>query len=517
MSDSYISYKTAFNNAEQFKESFYEPEPATVGYVFIGNHVPWSNESNPDDISDTVSNEKTIWDNMYAAKKVTGNDVELVLPKVTWTANTKYRHYDDTILLSELITANASQNLQPIYVMNSERNVYKCLSNNRGGLSTLEPTGKNLTANGVISKDDGYLWKYMFNVKASNKFLSNVWIPAPISTGKLDYDVTSVTTIDGEITKIVVTNAGTGYVHSNISVGAYTSGCTILTVSNTLNLSANMAVSGNGIPGDTHLNIVDTVNNKITISNATSGSGGGVSNTLSVRTRIYLDGDGTGFVATPVLSGNTILDVNVTSYGRNFNRGNVLIYGTGTNAAARAVIPPKFGHGYNSAKELGGKNVMVSVRIGDVDSTEGGIISANTTFRQYGLLRDPYKYGQTTSANNTSANSVIAQTTKVTLIAGSSYDLNEYVYQGVSSGNASFSGYVNNQTTNQVELTKVKGTLEVGTVLKGSNTNPSGRTVVGSVSPEFQPYTGDILYVENIQKVDRIDGQAENIKLVIKF
>lgn len=517
MSDSYLSYKTAFNNAEQFKESFYEPSPATVGYVFIGNHVPWTNESSPDEITDTVRNEKSVWDNMYAAKKITGNDVELVLPKVTWTANTIYRHYDDTILLSELVTANASQNLEPIYVINSERNVYKCLSNNLGALSTLEPTGKNLTANGVIAKDDGYIWKYMFNVKPSNKFLSNVWIPAPVSTAKLDYDVTTTTVVDGEITKIVVTNSGSGYVHSNISVTAYTSGCTILSVSNTLNLASNMSVTGTGIPGGTHLSSVDTVNNKITISNATSASGGGLANTLSVKTRIYIDGDGTSFIGAPVLSGNTLSDIDVTSYGKGYSRANVRIFGTGTNAAARAVLPPKFGHGYNPAKELGGQNVMVAVRIGDIDSTEGGIISANTSFRQYGLLRDPYKYGQTTSANNTSANTVISQTTKVTLIAGSSYDLNEFVYQGTSSSDTSFSGYVNNQTSNQVELTKVKGTLAIGTVLKGSNTNPSGRTVVGSVAPEFQPYTGDIMYVENIQKVDRIDGQAENIKLVIKF
>ena len=71
----YTSKKLAFNNAEQFKESFYEPEPATLGYVFLGNHIAWPNEDAPPSSPDTVSNEKSIWDNMYAGKRITGNDV----------------------------------------------------------------------------------------------------------------------------------------------------------------------------------------------------------------------------------------------------------------------------------------------------------------------------------------------------------------------------------------------------------------------------------------------------------
>ena len=103
---SYTSEKLAFHNAEQFKESFYEPEPTTIGYVFIGNHVAWSNEDSPDSITDTVKNEKSVWDNMYAAKRITGNDVELVVPRINWTGNTKYRQFDDTIQLSDLLSSN---------------------------------------------------------------------------------------------------------------------------------------------------------------------------------------------------------------------------------------------------------------------------------------------------------------------------------------------------------------------------------------------------------------------------
>ena len=514
----YTSKKLAFNNAEQFKESFYEPEPATLGYVFLGNHVAWPNEDAPTTAVDTVSNEKSIWDNMFAGKRITGNDVELVVPKVNWTANTKYREYDDTIDLTELITPNTAQNLGPVYVMNSDRNVYLCLSNNTTTAnSTIEPTGKNLSSNGIIQTADNYLWKYLYNIRPSNKFYSNNWIPSPTSTAKLDYDTSSVISVDGELTNIVVVSSGSGYIHSNISVTAFASGCTILSVANTTNLTANMAISGTGIAAETHIESVDTVNTKIQLSDATTNSGGGTGNTLFVQSRVYISGDGIGGVASVVLSGNSIINVVVSSYGKDYSAANVYIYGTGTSATVRPVLPPKFGHGYNPAKQLGASNVMVAMRIGEVDSTEGGVISTDTTFRQYGLLRDPYKYGRTVSANSTTAVSVFSQTTDVTMVSGTTFNLNEFVYQGASSTSPTFSGYVHAYTTNEVRLTKAKGSLSVGNPLKGTETNPSGRTVVTYSNPEFEPYTGDVLYEENIVSVQRTDGQAESLKFVIRF
>jgi len=513
----YTSKKLAFNNAEQFKESFYEPEPATLGYIFLANHVSWPNEDAPPEATDTVYNEKTIWDNIYAGKRITGNDVELVIPRINWTANTNYQQYDDLALLSTMVTSNTTTGVGPIYVMNSERNVYMCLSNNVSANSTIEPTGKNISANGIIQTSDSYLWKYLYNIRPSNKFLTNNWIPAPVSTSKLDYDTSASIPVDGELSTIVVTNAGSGYIHSQISVSPFTTGCTILAVSNTTNLVANMAVSGTGLATGTHIETVDTVNTQITLSQTTTSSGGGTGNTLSVTTRVYINDDGVGAVGSVTLSGNTVSKVTLASYGKDYLKANVELYGTGTGATARAVLPPKFGHGYNAAKELGASNVMIALKIGEVDSTEGGIISSNTTFRQYGLLRDPYKYGQTISSVASSSNTVFSQTTDITLVSGSTYNVNEFVYQGTSAETSTFSGYIHTYGTNIVQLTKVKGSLQIGSPLKGTETNPSGRTVVTVKNPEFEPYTGDILYEENIVSVERTDGQAENIKFVIQF
>jgi len=527
---SYTSKKLAFHNAEQFKEAFAEPEPSTVGYVFIGNHLSWPNEDAPPVPKDTVSQEKSVWDNMYAGKKITGNEVQLVVEKLLWTTNTKYRQFDDTIELEELVTANTEQNLKPIYVMNSENNVYLCICNNVSSLSTIEPTGKNISANGNIQTSDGYFWKYLYNVKPSNKYLTDEWMPAPTSTSKLDYDTSPAIAVDGELLKIVMTNRGSGYVHSNVTVLPFETGCTVLSVvSTTDNVSANiatavasiqnMSISGTGIPGLAYITSVDDVNLTITLSNATTSSGGGTNagRQLSVQTRIRIDGDGTGAVATPRLLGNTVEKIVVTSYGRNYTTANVSVFGTGTGATARVVLPPKFGHGFNSAKQLGASNVMVSMRIGEIDSSEGGLISVDTTFRQYGILINPYKYGSTTIATNPTSNTVISQTTDVTLISGPTYNLNEFVYQGTTPETSTFSGFVNDYTENEVRLTRVGGQVRVGAPLKGLNTNPSGRTVVSVDNPELQPYSGDILFLDNITKTQRTDGQAENLKFVIRF
>jgi hypothetical protein len=91
------------------------------------------------------------------------------------------------------------------------------------------------------------------------------------------------------------------------------------------------------------------------------------------------------------------------------------------------------------------------------------------------------------------------------------------VYQGPSANAATFSGFVNAQDANVVRLTRVQGTPITGGPLKGVSTNPTGRAVVVTKNPEFQPYTGDMLYVDNIVKTQRTDGQAESIKFVVRF
>jgi len=532
-----ITRKSGYNNARTWKDVIQNSSTnaCPVYYISIGNHVPYANESSPNSIVDTIAEEKLFWDNMFAAKRVTGNDVEMVVPKVNWSANVKYRQYDDTIILSDLVSTNTAQNLNPMYVITSERNVYKCLSNNSSANSTVEPSGNYTTSNGNIATADGYIWKYMYNIKPSNKFLTDEWIPAPISVDALDYGTSNTGIVDGELTTIIVTDPGVNYRQAaNIRVDAFSSGQTTLRLSNTtltlgifnipaLSNLANMSISGTGIPSSVHIESIANTTGVITLSSPTTSFGGNANN-ITISTRVYIDGTGTGAEANATLSNTSsgissananVSKITVTTIGTGYSTANVFIYGSGSGANARVILSPKFGHAYNPARELLSNSVMMAIRVGEADSTEAGLISVDTSFRQLGLFRDPHKYGQNTRVILSTANSVISQTTDLSVVAGLGYTLNEKVYQGSPSNPSAF-GFVNAQTSNEVRLTKVKGTFVSGLSLIGETSGIS-RTVVTITPPEFQPYTGDVLYIENDVKTDRADGQAENLKFIVKF
>lgn len=530
--------KSGHNTAKTLRDVLRDSTTLTnsVYYISVGNHVPYANEANPTIVVDTIAEEKRTWDNMFAAKRVTGNDVDFVIPRVNWTSSTKYRQYDDTIKISDLVSTNTSQNLKPFYVITSARNVYKCLSNNSSANSTVEPGGDYTTSNGNIATADGFIWKYMYNIKPSSKFFNNEFMPVPSSTNDLDFNVDEIGVVDGELTTIIVTNPGTNYRQaSNISVDAFTSGQTSLKLSNTsLTLAVfnipslanlnNLSISGLGLQADAHIENIDVVTGIITLSTATSASGGSANN-LTISTRIFIDGDGTGAEANAILSNTTsgvssananVSKITVTTIGTNFSRANAFVFGSGTGATTRVILSPKFGHAFNPASELNANNVMLIIRLGELDSTEGGLVSVDTSFRQISLLRDPYKYDQDERVNILTANTTISQTHNLGIVAGPNYVLNEYVFQGPSANNATAYGFVYAQTTNQVRITQVQGEFSPGFTLTGLNSG-SSRIVTTVTDPEFEPYTGDILYIENALKIERADGQAENIKLIISF
>src|ERR1700747_1987685 len=96
------------------------------------------------------------------------------------------------------------------YVRNTQDQVFKCLFNNHGALSTAMPMisiGGNLPESTYIVTADGYFWKYMYSIPSSTKqrFLTADWMPvAP--------DATVVAAADnGSIDVIKINAAGTGY------------------------------------------------------------------------------------------------------------------------------------------------------------------------------------------------------------------------------------------------------------------------------------------------------------------
>jgi hypothetical protein len=519
MADNYTSLKFSYEVAKRFKENV-SSDYGSVTYVFVGNSIPYENEFLPPDISDTVKTEKSIWDTMFVAKKISSTDIELVIPRFNWYSGRAYKQFDDEKTLESLIAEDATK---PMYVITTNGNVYKCLSNNSGFASIIEPTGDYTTSNGFIQTPDGYLWKYMYNVSFTNKFLTNDWMPVPYFLEDQKYNLNSLNIVDGILSKIEMNSVGQNYVDSEKFALPFLQGTSIIILEEIENVSDGMFISGTGISPGTYILNVNVLTSTIIISSNTISSGGGAneSNKLSITTRVVVNGDGNkDEVLIPILVNGQITKVDVLSFGTGYTKANVQIFGSGTGALARAIFAPKYGHGYNPAKELGSKYVMIAETLGEIDDpTENGLIDIDVSFRQYGILNEPHKYGELIPVSPTSSNSIITQTYDITVTAGESEYINdETVYQGSSLQNSTFSGVIHsqNKTENILKLINTKGTATIGTLLKG-NTSSSVRPVTIVKNPEFEPYSGNILNVRNIVKVQRGEGQSENIKIVLQF
>ena len=537
MATKYTSKLQSLKSAEQYISGFAGDDPE-IQYIFIGNSIAYSDEASPPDITESVSENTSVDDSIIAAKRVLASDVNLIIPRVDWTKDTKYRQFDDKILIDDSISGITDQNLKPMYVITSDNNVYKCLSNNSNSAgqspnSTVEPTGDYTTSNGVIATADGYIWKYMYQVRSGNKFLNSTHIPVPtrnVNSTETDtiFNLDSTGVVDGELTTIVVTNGGSGYRNfSNVTVDPFVSGQTVLGIAGTIIndtsltaagiAAANMSISGTGIASNALISSVDSTTATITLTQPTTADGGDTGNNLTITTRVFIDGDGADAAANVTLTDGVISKVTVDTIGTGYEKANALIFGTGTDVVTRAVMSPKFGHAHNIAKDLAANSVMVTTKIGDIDSTENGVVPLGIDFRQIGLLRNPHKYGESSAVNNSTANQVISQVHTVTVSTGSFFQEDEFVYQGSSNTVFSASARVHRVVSSSlIELIDVVGTLLVARDLVG-DTSGATRTVTSITNPEFEPRSSDILYVENITPVTRVDGQAEDIKLVLQF
>jgi hypothetical protein len=161
-------------------------------YIFMGAPFPWRNEANPPEPEEDIKSEAELFDNLIAAKKLSPLDVRNVVRRIDWTRNTVYAEYDDE-----------DKNLldKDFYVMNSEFNVYKCISNNNGAASLVEPKGTPLL---IFTTSDNYRWKFMYTVSVQDqlRFLTRNWLPISVDNN------VKAAAIDGGIEHVKISSGG---------------------------------------------------------------------------------------------------------------------------------------------------------------------------------------------------------------------------------------------------------------------------------------------------------------------
>ena len=218
---------------------------------------------------------------------------------------------------------------------------------------------------------------------------------------------------------------------------------------------------------------------------------------------VTITGDGTGATANSTIVAGVVTRVTITAAGTGYTRASVA-FASGS-AAATAIISPKGGHGANAIEELGGKYIMLNVRL---DGTESNTFSTANEFRQVGIVRDPYLYGTTTRAVASS----FRQSFKYQLSAISgTFTLDETITSGSNTASVVEFTTPNLFTTLPLNLPFANSASVTG------GTSAATGTVAVITTPGLQPYSGDIIYVENRVPISRAADQIEDVKLIIQF
>lgn len=537
---SIITKDFGITNAENFESMV--SLPLSRVYVMVGRTTPWPNTSNPttlDDITvqtpyDTTSYKNQIFNDAELIKRVTSSDIQPVIPRVDWANNEVYVAYDQTanlftkvldtaytsgsvnvgsgllntinanginfttvtpsisigsiikigderkevvsfnstalVVNTSFASAYSSANLfkttvtttqyaNKFYVRNTKDQVFKCLFNNGGIVSNTMPQisiGGELPENPYVETADGYKWKFMYTIPTGlkNKFFTDKYMPVLRDTIVFD------NAKDGRIDIVKIIDGGSGY-YGGTTVSNY----------------AIVDVDGDGTLADITVDVVDGV----------------------------------------------ITDINIVNGGNNYTRATITLDDPikqliGNTANLQAIISPQYGHGSDAARELGASSLMISMDFSsDVNGNLPTQSNGKDTIRQFSLVRDiKLKTGSLATG------SVYPMYTKVfTSNPPVDFDNNAEIYVGSSYETAVFKARVVHfdSASNVLYLNNLVGDLTAveNEAVRQKDAPSSFAKAFNVVSPDINIFSGEILYVENRDKITRNLSQTETLKLVVEF
>jgi hypothetical protein len=481
-----ITDKFRIHNSEQFQEAFSETSGNTM-YLGIGRPQAFATSTRGDgrtnnegtDVApltpaDNLNAQHFPFDDLMAAKKISASDVAFAIPRRNWTTGTTYDIYrhdygEYATGTTTAITANGGASTlhdSAFYVLTTDRNVYKCLDNNNNAASTVEPTNTPTT---VIETGDGYKWKYMYTLTASQQanFLSTDFMAVATDS------TVSSAAVDGAIDIIKIKTAGSGGTN-----GTHT----------------GIAIRGDGTGGVCSVTVAGGVVTAVTVTTA-----------------------GTGYTF------GTVSNAQIVAAGATSLSG----------AELDVIIPPQGGHGKNAIEELGGFYVMMNTSLEGTESGNSGDLTVANDFRKITLIRDPNAGGSTATATTLRATKAInlsgvsgSYVVDEKITQASTGAVGKVVEWDSSN---SILYYIQTRHTNEGidtngNQTAFSGTNTVtgaggatGTPTTSTSTIDNVSFTSGYSASEIDHDSGDILYIENRAPITRAADQTENIKLVIEF
>lgn len=591
--------------AKQFAESFTEAAN-TIYYMFAGKTSPYPGGVVQDLFDTFKTTQFDSYNNMLFGKHIQPSDISYMLKKNIWTSGTVYSMYDDTDI-------NLSVNQDFFVVVNEGTTyyVYKCLYNNNGEPSTEQPTfGDTSAEDEYYETNDGYIWKYMFQMSAAyyNKFNTSLYMPF-----NEDTNVTG-NAVSGAI-DIIITVDEYG-VKTNISGSGYDNYHTD-TFNSTLDFYNNPSGQSYCKLGNTASKIASFYNGcYLTVVDGTAvGQYGKITSHFinSSGTWAYMDRsfasqpDNTSqYEITPSVvilnssndpvytearalvdanTSNSIYKVEVLDRGYGIFAASAYVFaanqvGVSNTATLRVIASPKGGHGSDPLSELYCSRIGISSTFAN---SESNTITTSGDYRSVGIIRDPmyanvvfelssenglFQVGETVTQtySGKTASGIVANlgigTVKISNTVG--FFTTGYTIVGsTSSANAQVDTIINNGVTKGFDtfsqLHRYEGTYVTATSFQQHETvyqanvavanavfhsnNSSGNTIylseklgpiyssntligdssgaIFNINTNYEPdlvmQSGDILYIEDFDAVNRTNTQSETIKLILEF
>ena len=515
-------------NAENFKDDV----GSNSVYVAIGKPDVWSlttsdvTDTTPFTPNDHLDDEGEARANFMAMQKISPTDITHVVPRCNWETGLSYVAWDSN---------DGSIFDKKFYVITTEFKVYKCIVKGAGP-STVQPT-QTLTP--PTAESDGYVWKYMYtlSVADSEKFLTTSFLPIKtvslggqgIVAGAVSSSATVILTEINPKIKTGMKVSGTGISGTptvsaiagsklTLSAAQSISDATVLTFAYANDAAAEAALSEADYAQFLNQKASRDHANAAGIERIEISDGGG---DYSSAPTVTITGDGSGATGTAVMSGSgstqSVASITINNKGSNYTFADVTF--SAGSAVANATIAPKGGHGVDPVSELGAFFVGINTQLTGSGGS-GNDLTTGNDFRQISLIKNPTNHGSTTiaSASTLQAMSYLQFASGVNvalfpidaLMTGGTSGAKAYVVRVDAS-----SGYVYYTQNSKTGY----GIFQNGETVTTSPAGGSG-ALHGSAAngnPEVARGSGEMLFLENRNPINRTATQIEDIKVIIEF
>lgn len=526
----------------------------------LARTTSWSDESTPEEPYDSQKYLNEFRNNILFTQKVNPPDVCHLVPRKDWTSGTIYDPYDDDYSSTNPAQSGATTLADAeFYVLTSDDRVYKCIDN-RDKItlevveSTIEP---NETTTDIFRTDDGYRWKFMFQLAEADKtkFLDAGHIPVR----KLTTDSPQDGATTGLINAINVTASGSGYTSVPTVIingdGTGASATAIMDGSggvdsievNTPGLGYSFAFvtltggGGTGVEAGVQLGDSDPDSTALQRAVEDAARPGTIERILITDGgRDYVDGDtfvkivgdsvetANQATATVTIAEGTgaITEVKVDNVGRGYTYADITFVNSAgeensleTRASARAVISPIKGHGNNPVTELFSTTVGVVVSLDDNDNKD---LILDNDFRQIGLIKNVYNFDEDAIWREASGTASYI----INVTDSSPYSIDDIVF--TDAGTSTEGKFRVIQIVESTREEVASGTFDIylqaivpniddDSVITIEGSDSGSLSINSHTNPEISTHYGEIVFIENRQAITRSEDQVETIKALVNF